>query len=154
NYVHAGDQTESDGKCNAMGISKGVWHFLQELETFHEVSHHGLADPAQGQADYGDPQLHTVYNFIKVAVQSLDNASAGTPRFDELLNAGLAHADQREFRGRKEGVGRNQEYDQQDPEQHESDHVPLILTFQRCWRFPPLGSGKLQWEGHGICFKV
>ena len=55
-------------------------------------------------------------------VQALDDAGADASGFDELLDAGIAHADQGEFGGREEGVGCHQEQDQKDPEQHKGDH--------------------------------
>ena len=53
------------------------------------------------------------------------------PARNELLDAGIAHADQGEFGGREEGIGRHQEKDQKDPEQHKGDHGTVILTFER-----------------------
>ena len=53
------------------------------------------------------------------------------PRFNELLDAGIAHAHQGEFGCREEGIGRHQEKDQKDPEQHKGDHGSVILTFER-----------------------
>ena len=49
----------------------------------------------------------------------------------ELLDAGIAHADQGELRGSKECVGRHQEQDEKHPQQHVGNHGRLILTFQR-----------------------
>jgi hypothetical protein len=85
---------------------------LQELEALNEVRDHRLADPAEGEADHGDAELHTVYDFVQVAMQSLQNARADAARSDELLYAGLTDADQRKFGSGKESVGRYQGYDQ------------------------------------------
>ena len=49
----------------------------------------------------------------------------------KLLDASITDADQREFGGCEEGVGCHQEQDQKDPEQHESDHWPVILNEKR-----------------------
>ncbi len=81
-----------------------------------------FADPAQGQADYRDSQLNPVNHFVEVAVQFLDNAGADTAGFNELLDAGLADAHQGEFGRGKEGVGCDQEQDQEHPDQHKGDH--------------------------------
>jgi hypothetical protein len=51
--------------------------------------------------------------------------------FDQLLYAGITDADQSKLGGGEEGIGRDQEQDQKDPEQHKSDHGDVILTFQR-----------------------
>jgi hypothetical protein len=45
-----------------------------------------------------------------------------------LLDAGVADADEGEFRGGEECVGCDQEQDQKDPEQHESHHGNAILA--------------------------
>jgi hypothetical protein len=100
-----------------------VRYALQELEAFDEMRDHGLTDPAEGKADHGDAKLNTVYYFIQIAVQSLQNSCADTPRANELLNAGFTDAYQRKFSSSKESIGRYQGYDQQDPEQHKSDHL-------------------------------
>src|SRR5438067_812358 len=84
---------------------------------------HGFTDPAEGKADHGDAKLHTVYHFVQVAVQSLQNARADAARSDELLDTGLTDTDQRKFGSGKESVGRYQGYNQQDPEQHKCDHL-------------------------------
>jgi hypothetical protein len=52
----------------------------------------------------------------------LDDAGAGTSGFDELLDAGIADADQGELRSREKRIRRHQEKDQEHAEQHESDH--------------------------------
>ena len=96
---------------------------LAEEEALDEMGDHGLPDPAEGKADHGDAELHTVYDFVQVAVQSLQNASADATRSDELLDAGLTDADQRKFGSGKESVGRYQGYNQQNPEQHKCDHL-------------------------------
>ena len=64
-------------------------------------------------------------------VKALHDARADASRRDELLDAGIAHAHQGEFRCCEEGIGCHQEKDQKDPEQHKGDHGWVILTFQR-----------------------
>ena len=87
-----------------------------------DLGQHRLADPAEREADDGDAKLHAVDDFIQVAVQFLDDAGADAAGVDELLDPGLADADQRKLRGRKESVGRHQQQDQKYPQQHKSDH--------------------------------
>ena len=60
-------------------------------------------------------------------MQALDGAGADAARLDELLNAGIADADQGEFRGREKRIGRHQEKDQEHAEQHKGDHGGAIL---------------------------
>jgi hypothetical protein len=52
-------------------------------------------------------------------------------RFDQLLNAGFADADEREFGCREEGVDCHQQQYDEHPQQHGCNHGCLILTFQR-----------------------
>jgi hypothetical protein len=63
-------------------------------------------------------------------MQPLDDAGTGAAGSDELLDAGIANADQGEFSGRKKRIRRHQEKNQQHPEQHKGDHGWVILTFQ------------------------
>src|SRR5690242_11495216 len=106
-------------------------HAVDELHAFYQPGNHGLADPAQSQADHGDSELNAVDDFVQTLMQTLDDAGPDASSLNELQNAGIAHADQGELGGCEEGVGCHQEKDQKDPEQHESDHGRLILTFQR-----------------------
>ena len=123
NHVQEGDQAKGDADRNAVRVHQHMRDPLQELEALDEMGNHGLADPAQRKADDGDAELHAVDDFVQVAVQSLQNASADAARSDELLDAGLTDADQRKFGSGKESVGRYQGYDQQNPEQHKCDHL-------------------------------
>ncbi len=92
---------------------------------------HGLADPAESQADHGDAQLNAVHDLVEMLVKALDDARANPSRGDELLDASIAHAHQGEFGGGEERIGRHQKQDQKDPEQHKGDHGRVILTFER-----------------------
>ena len=132
-HVHVGDQAEGDDDGDGMGVDSGVGDFVDELHPFHQAGDHGLADPAQCQADHGDAQLNAVHDFVEMLVQALDDARADASRRDELLDAGIAHAHQGEFGCREEGIGRHQEQDQKDPEQHKGDHGTVILTFGSSW---------------------
>ncbi len=55
-------------------------------------------------------------------MQALHDARADASRGNKLLNTGIAHAYQGEFSCCEEGIGRHQEKDQKDPEQHKGDH--------------------------------
>ena len=58
-----------------------------------------------------------------------DDAGADAASFDHLQDARFAHADQGEFGGRKEGIGRHQKQDDKHPQQHQCNHGMLILAF-------------------------
>ncbi len=62
-------------------------------------------------------------------MQPLHDAGADAARFDQLLDTGIANADQGEFSGREKRIGRHQEKDQKHPEQHKGDHGWVILAF-------------------------
>ncbi len=83
---------------------------------------HGFADPAESQADHGDAELNAVDDFVEVLVEALDDAGADASGVDELLDAGIADADEGKFGGGEERIGCYQEKDQKDPEQHIGDH--------------------------------
>ena len=112
-----------------MSVNRGVRNVLDRTQ--HHLGQQRFTHPAQGQADDGDAQLDAVDHFVQVAVQLLHDAGANAPARDQLLDAGIAHADQGELRGSKECVGRHQEQDEKHPQQHVGNHGTLILTFQR-----------------------
>ena len=146
-YVHVGDQAEGDGDRDGVGVDRGVRNSVNETHPFDQAGDHGLADPAEGEADHGDPKLDAVHHFVEVLVKALHDARADASRGNELLDAGIAHAHQGEFRCCEEGIGRHQEQDQKDPEQHKGDHGWVILTFQTVldcgWRVLHVGTEAL-----------
>ena len=97
-------------------------NLVHEAGRFHQTGHHALTDPSQGQANYRDSELDTIHHFVEPLVQALDDAGADTYGFDQLLDAGVARAYQREFSCREEAVGCHQEQDQKHPEQHKGNH--------------------------------
>ena len=113
-------------------VAWGIW----PRTVLDHAGEEGFANPAQGQADDGDAQLNPVDYLVEIAVQFLDNAGADAAGFDELLDAGLAHADQGEFGRGKERVGCDQEQDEEHPQQHKGKHGWVILTFQRRYCIP------------------
>jgi hypothetical protein len=60
-------------------------------------------------------------------VEALDDASAGASGFDELLDAGIADADQGELGSCEKRIRGHQKKDQEHAEQHESDHLGELL---------------------------
>ena len=137
--MHKGDQAEGNRNGDGMGIYEDMRQPLKKLEALDKVGHHRLTYPAQGQTDHGDAELYSVDNFIEVAMESLQDSRPDTSGFDQLLNARVTHAYQSEFSRGEKGICRHQEDNQEDPEQHKGYHLPLILTFQRCWMVWRLG---------------
>src|SRR5580692_1860058 len=127
-HVHVRDQAEGDHDRDRVGVDRHVRKALHELQAAYQAGHHGFANPAKGQADDCDAQLDAVDHLVEIRMQPLDHAGADASGADELLNAGIADADQGKFRSGEEGIGCHQEKDQKDPEQHVSDHGRLILT--------------------------
>ncbi|SPF44107.1 hypothetical protein SBA1_510044 [Candidatus Sulfotelmatobacter kueseliae] len=127
--MHVGDQTESDGNGDGVRVDGSVRNAMDELHAFHQAGDHGLADPAEGQADHRDTELHTVDDFVEMLMEALHDAGADASGLDKLLDTRVADADQGEFGGGEERIGCHQEQDQQDPEQHKGDHGKVILTF-------------------------
>jgi hypothetical protein len=121
--MHAGDQTESDHNRNRVRVDHCVRHPLKELEALDEVGDHGLANPAQRQADNGDSQLHAVDNLVQIAVKAQQYAGANSTALDQLLDSGVTNCDEGKLSRGKKGIGRNQEHNKQDPEQHEGKHL-------------------------------
>ncbi len=60
-------------------------------------------------------------------MQALDDAGADAAGGDELLDAGVADADQGEFGGGEKRICRHQKKDQEHAEQHEGDHLGAVL---------------------------
>src|SRR5690348_4721021 len=113
-----------------MGVDGDMGQTLDDGQAAYKTSDHGFADPAQSQANHRDAELDAVYDLVEILVKSQNDAGADTSGFNELLDARVAHADEREFRGCEERVGCHEEEDQKDPEQHESEHGWVILTFE------------------------
>ena len=139
--VQVRNQEEGDDDGDGVGIHRDVGDPAQEF--FEQPSQRRLADPAQAEAGDGDAQLDSIDDLVQVLVQPLDNAGADAAGFDQLLDSGVADADQGKLGGREKGVGRNQEQDEKHPQQRKSYHGSLILTFQRlCSRVPSHPSGR------------
>jgi len=109
--MHVSNQAKSNDDGDGMGIDGRVRDFVHKTHPLHESGDDGFADPSESEADHGDAQLNAVDDFIEVLVEALDDARTDASRQDELLNASIAHAHQREFGCREEGIGRHQEQD-------------------------------------------
>src|SRR5208283_328885 len=76
----------------------------------------------------GDSELNSVNDFVQMLVEALHDPGADAPGINELLDAGIADANQGELGGCEECIGCHQEKDQKDPEQHKGDHGWVILA--------------------------
>ena len=63
-------------------------------------------------------------------MQLLHSARPDASCGNELLDAGIANANESKFGGGEEGIGRDQQQDHKSQPQHEDDHGTLILTSQ------------------------
>src|SRR5580698_2505922 len=97
-------------------------NLFYKTNVLDDAGNHGFTDPAEGQADDGDAELNAVDDLVEVAVQLLDNAGTDAAGFDELLDAGLANADQGEFGGGEERIGCDQQQDKKHLQQHVGKH--------------------------------
>ena len=66
--------------------------------------------------------MDAVDDFVEVLMEALDDAGADAAGCDELLNSGVADADQGELRSGEKRICRHQEKDQKHAEQHKGDH--------------------------------
>jgi len=103
-----------------MRVDRRVRNATQNL--LHDAGERRFADPAESKTRQRDPKLNPVHHLVQILVQSQDSARTNSARFNQLLNARVAHAHQGKFGGGKKRVGCHQEQDQHDPEQHESHH--------------------------------
>ena len=127
--MQAGDHHEGHGDGDGMSVDRRMGDASDP--GLEQARQNRLAQPAQGQAGDGDSQLHAVDDAAELLVKFEDGAGADAVGFDQLLDAGFAHADQRELGRGEEGIGRHQEQDDEHPQQHVCNHGTLILTFQR-----------------------
>ena len=101
------DQPEGHRDRNRMGVDGSVRQLSKRL--LQHASQGTLAEPAKGKARHGDAQLHAVEHLVEFAVELPDGAGADALGLDELLDPGIADADQRELGGHEERIGGNQQ---------------------------------------------
>ena len=89
---------------------------------FDQPGQHGFTNPAQAQTGNRDPKLHAIDDLIQILVQSLDYTRADPVSVDQLLDARIAHTDQRKFSSSEESIGGYEQENKKDPQQHEGDH--------------------------------
>ena len=76
----------------------------------------GLADPAESERAERDAELDGGEEVVQVLLEALDGAGAGDAERDELLKAGVAHADEGELGGDEEAVSEDERDDRHEPE--------------------------------------
>ena len=117
--VHVGDDGEGKDAGQGVGEERGVG---QARQRYFEQAGHGLfADPAQGEAGHGDADLNAVEDLVELVVQLADGARADASLLDELLEAGVADADQGVLAGGKESVGGHQQDHGDDPHEDKGE---------------------------------
>jgi len=88
-----------------------------------------FADPAKGERGERNSKLHGRQELINIVFELEYRASAGTAESDELLDAGLPHADQSELRGDKEAVGQNKEGHHDRAKEHPLQHLESVMGY-------------------------
>lgn len=109
-----------------MGIDVGVGNFGEQ--GLKEVSEGDFTDPAEGEACDGDAELDGVEYLVEIGVEALDCARADPLGIDELLDAGVANADEGEFCRNKEGIERHKQHDCDQPQQHVGKHRQIVAS--------------------------
>jgi hypothetical protein len=126
--VQVCDQDERNHDGDGVGIDRYMRNLSDPLR--EDIRQDRFSNPAQAQAGDGNAKLNSVNDFVDILVKALDDARANAPSFDELLDTSLADRHQGEFGRGEEGVGCHQEKDQEDPQQHESDHLKSDFNIQ------------------------
>ena len=112
-----------------MGINVGVGNFGEQ--GLEEVSEGRFTDPAESQAGDGDSELDGSEYLVEIGVEALNGARADSLGVDELLDAGVANADEGEFRRNKEGIKRHKQHDCDQPQQHVGKHRQIVAFAPR-----------------------
>ncbi len=89
----------------------------------------GLADPAEGEGGEGDAELDGGEELVDGVLELEGGASAGAAESDELLDAGLADADESELRRDEEAAGQDEEGHHDDAEEHPFKHDCSVMGY-------------------------
>ncbi len=123
--LKVGDEGEGDDDGEGVGVDEGEWgEYVQPLlgEVQDDVGYGGLADPAECEAGGGGSELDRGEEFVDGVLELEGGAGAGAAEGDELLDAGLADADEGELGGDEEAAGQNEEGHHDYPEEHPLEH--------------------------------
>ena len=107
-----GDDAEGDDDCGGVGVDADVRRDRGKKavsEVVERGGDGGLADPAEGEAGEGYAELDGGKEVVHVVLELEDGAGAGSALGDELLDAGLADADESELGCDEEAVGQDEE---------------------------------------------
>ena len=121
--VEVGNQGEAqhDGYYgDQVGVDGRVGDGLEPSS--EEAGDDGFADPAEGEAAEGDAELDGGEEVVEVLLEAADGAGSEDVLGDELLDAGLADADQGEFRGDEEAVGQDEQGHRDSPKEEQAGH--------------------------------
>src|ERR1700683_640169 len=124
--MEIGDEREGQRHRSQMRIEPCMRQWAHGL--FEDACNRWLADPAQRQAAQGYAQLNGRQKIPEVLLQPADDAGSRLALRDELLDARLADADQRELRRHKEAVRQDQHHDGDAVKEEELRHVPPQST--------------------------
>jgi GNAT superfamily N-acetyltransferase len=108
-----------------VGVDDGVLRERAEpggLEVEDDVRDGWFTDPAEGEAGDGDAELDGGEELVNGVLELERGAGTGTAKGDELLDAGLADADQGELRSHEEAAGQDEEGHHDHAEEHPFEH--------------------------------
>ncbi len=120
-----GDEREGDDDRDGVGVEDGVgWKRVERVrgESEDDLGDGGFADPAEGETGDGDAELDCGEELVDGVLEFEGGAGAGTAEGDELLDAGLADADEGELRSHEEAAGQDEEGHHDQAEEHPFEH--------------------------------
>jgi hypothetical protein len=82
----------------------------------------GFANPTKGEAGDSNAELDSGKKLVDGMLELQGGASAGAAKGDQLLDAGLADANQGEFRGNEEAGSQNKKSHDDYAEEHPLKH--------------------------------
>src|SRR5690348_10375840 len=85
--------------------------------SLYDPGQNRLSHPAQTQTSKRDSKLNPIDDLVQVAMKFQNGTGTNPAGFNQLLNASVAQADECEFCGGEEGVGRYQQQDDEHPKQ-------------------------------------
>ena len=119
------DEGEGEDDRDGVGVEDRVdWKRVQPnaFKVEDDLGDGGFADPAEGKAGDGDAELDGGEELVDGVLELEGGAGAGTAEGDELLDAGLADADEGELRGHEEACGQDEEGHDDYAEEHPFKH--------------------------------
>ena len=119
-HVEVGNQSKRNRHRQQVGVDLGMRHAGKPV--LEQGGDRRLADPAQGQAAQGDPQLHRRQKVFHVFLQAAHCPRSRPPQGNQPFDAGLAHAHHGKFGGHKEAVRQDEQGDGNHPKEHQFNH--------------------------------